>query len=235
MKKLIEQLVRQRNPLFAFDSAISTRQVLCFFATQGIQWLRAQQLLLRGRKTGWMLMGKGVRIAYLSNIRWGKFLRLGDYVYISALGKKELQIGDSVGIGAYSRLVVSGSFHQLGAFIHIGNRVGIGEYAYLGGGGGLTIGDDCIIGQYLSCHPENHVYDRLDQLIRLQGVNRKGIQIGKNCWIGTKVTILDGAEIGDGCVIAAGAVVNSSFPPNSIIGGVPAKLLRTREASYSSI
>jgi acetyltransferase-like isoleucine patch superfamily enzyme len=42
------------------------------------------------------------------------------------------------------------------------------------------------------------------------------------------VTILDGVEVGNGCIIAAGAVVNKSFPENSIIGGVPAKLLKTR-------
>lgn len=92
----------------------------------------------------------------------------------------------------------------------------------------LEIGDDCIVGQYLSCHPENHHYENLEIPIRMQGVYRKGIKIGKNCWIGSKVTILDGVEIGDGCIIAAGAVVNKSFPENSIIGGVPAKLLKSR-------
>jgi acetyltransferase-like isoleucine patch superfamily enzyme len=59
-------------------------------------------------------------------------------------------------------------------------------------------------------------------------VNRKGIKIGKNCWIGSKVSILDGVQLGNGCIVAAGAVVTKSFPDNSIIGGVPAKLLKTR-------
>jgi acetyltransferase-like isoleucine patch superfamily enzyme len=64
--------------------------------------------------------------------------------------------------------------------------------------------------------------------IRHQGVSRKGIKIGKNCWIGSKVTVLDGVTIGTGSIIAAGSVVTKSFPENSIIGGVPAKLLKTR-------
>ena len=68
----------------------------------------------------------------------------------------------------------------------------------------------------------------MHQAIRLQGVKRTGIKIGKNCWIGAKVTILDGVTIGDGCIVAAGAVVNSSFPDNSVIGGVPARLLKQR-------
>jgi acetyltransferase-like isoleucine patch superfamily enzyme len=100
----------------------------------------------------------------------------------------------------------------------------------LGGAGGLEIGDECIIGQYLSCHPENHVSGDLEVAIRHQGVTRKGIKIGPNCWIGSKVTILDGVEIGKGCIIAAGAVVTKSFPSNSVIGGVPAKLLKSRES-----
>ena len=84
------------------------------------------------------------------------------------------------------------------------------------------------MGQYFSCHPENHNHADLATEIRLQGVVRKGIKIGANCWIGSKVTILDNVEIGAGSIIAAGAVVNKSFPANSIIGGVPAKLLKMR-------
>lgn len=65
--------------------------------------------------------------------------------------------------------------------------------------------------------------------IRQQGVYGKGIKIGKNCWIGAKATFLDGTVIGNGCVVAAGAVVKGNFPDNSIIGGVPAKIIKMRE------
>jgi len=54
-------------------------------------------------------------------------------------------------------------------------------------------------------------------------------KVGRNCWIGAKATFLDGAEIGDGCVVAAGALVRGKFPNNCIIGGVPAKILKMRE------
>lgn len=68
----------------------------------------------------------------------------------------------------------------------------------------------------------------MDIPIRKQGVNRKGIKIGSNCWIGAKVTILDGTIIGNGCIVAAGAVVRGQFPDNCVIGGVPAKILKMR-------
>ena len=63
-------------------------------------------------------------------------------------------------------------------------------------------------------------------MIREQGVTSKGIKIGNNVWIGAKATFLDGAIIGNNCVVAAGAVVNGIFPNNVIIGGVPAKILK---------
>lgn len=174
------------------------------------------------------MLGKRVSFFHTPKITFGRFLKLGNDVHISALGRQGIEIGDNVSIGAFSRVVVSTSFNQLGEYIKIGNNVGMGEYAYLGGAGGLEIGDESIIGQYFSCHPENHIAADLSIAIRHQGVTRKGIKIGKNCWIGSKVTILDGVQIGDGSIIAAGAVVNRSFPENSIIGGIPAKLLKTR-------
>ena len=174
------------------------------------------------------MFGKGVRFFNLPKIKWGAYLKLGDYVKVSGLGKKGVQFGDLVSIGDYSRIIVSTTFQNMGSFIEIGDNVGIGEYAYLGGAGGLSIGNDCIVGQYFSCHPENHNYNDLPTKIRLQGVRRQGITIGENCWIGSKVTILDGVQIGAGSIIAAGAVVTKSFPANSIIGGVPAKLIKQR-------
>lgn len=228
MKQLLEKIVQRRNPAFVLDEHV-TMPILWQFVWQQVGGLfRGSLLLLRGRHPKFMLRGTGVRFFNLAGIRWGKMLKLGNHVYLSALGKNGIQLGNHVSIGAYSRLVVSTSLHHIGEHIQLGDNVGIGEYAYLGGGGGLTIGNDCIVGQYFSCHPENHVHDMLALPIRLQGVTRKGIVIGSNCWIGSKVTILDGVTLGNGCVIAAGAVVTKSFPDHSVIGGVPAKLLRTR-------
>ncbi len=228
MKKQIEHIIKKRNPKFNFDQELDSKAIINFIFIQTSLILRGLQLVLYFRNPKMMLLGKRVSFFNLSKISFGKFLKLGNDVFISALGKKGVQIGNNVGIGAFSRVVVSTSFNHLGEFITIGNNVGIGEFAYLGGAGGIEIGDDCIIGQYFSCHAENHFFSDHSKPIRHQGIIRKGIKIGNNCWIGSKVTILDGVEIGSGCVVAAGAVVHQSFPKNSIIGGVPAKLLKTR-------
>ena len=57
----------------------------------------------------------------------------------------------------------------------------------------------------------------------------KGITLGNNIWVGAKVTFLDGSQVGDNSVVAAGAVVKGVFPNNVIIGGVPAKILKVIE------
>lgn len=225
---LISQIIRLRNPHFELDPALSGRMLASFVWSMGWSLLRGATLLFYGKNPKMAMLGKRVSLSHSSRIHFGRFLKLGHDVHISALGQAGVWIGDQVGIGAFSRVVVSTSLQQLGTYIKIGNQVGIGEYAYLGGAGGLEIGDECIIGQYFSCHPENHLSDNLGLAIRHQGVSRKGIKIGPNCWIGSKVTILDGVELGHGCIIAAGAVVTRSFPPHAVIGGVPAKLLKTR-------
>jgi acetyltransferase-like isoleucine patch superfamily enzyme len=226
MKTLIEKIIQLRNPKFVFDSEIDTWLIIHLITDKLSYLFRGLRVLLKGRIPKFLLLGSRVRFFNFRNIRLGKWVKIENDVYLSALGRGKLSIGDNSGIGAFSRVIISTSFNKLGAHITIGNNVGIGEFAYLGGAGGLSIGDDCIIGQYFSCHPENHHFKDKSTLVRYQNTSRSGIYIGKNCWIGAKVTILDGVEVGDGCVIAAGAVVTKSMPPHSLVGGVPAKILK---------
>lgn len=228
MIRLLEKLIKLRNPRFEFDKSVGIAMIIELFLGKFTCLLRGSILIFRFKSPNWIMIGRGVRFQYISHITWGKFVKIDDHTLLSGLGKGNISIGNNVGIGAYSRLIISTSYNNIGSHIIIGNNVGIGEYAYLGGAGGLEIGDECIIGQYLSCHPENHIYNDPDTPIRFQGTTRQGIKIGKNCWIGAKVTILDGVQIGDNCVIAAGAVVTKSMPPNTIIGGIPAKVLKPR-------
>lgn len=227
MKKIVEKIVRIRNPRFQFDEKLTTRMFLSMLTQKLIQFLRGKKFWLSFRRSNNLLLGRNVRLLYKYKIRLGKWVKIEEGAYISALGSGDVVIGNNSGIGAFSRVETCTNFQDVSGFIRIGNNVGIGPFAALGGAGGLEIGDDCIVGPYLSCHPENHVFSDNEELIRYQGVTRKGIKIGKNCWIGAKVTVLDGVTIGDNCVIAAGAVVTKDMPANSVIGGVPAKVIKS--------
>lgn len=235
IKAFVTAIARIKNPEFEFDSKITSALILSFACEKAIAFIRGLRLVFYLRSPRILFLGRNVKLFNVSNIHFGKMVQIGDYVYLSGLGNHGLHIGNNVWIGSHSVLKVSFSLGDLGSHIEIGNNVGIGDYAHLGGAGGLSIGDDCIIGPYLSCHPENHHFSNTDKLIRLQGVTRKGIYIGKNCWIGAKVTVLDGVTIGNNCVIAAGAVVNQSIPDNSVAGGVPARVIRTRGKEEISI
>jgi len=234
MKALLSRLIRLRNPDFSFSPDVDNRMVLSFLSHTGFSLLRGLRVLLLGKLPKGLLLGRGVSFQYAHKISFGRFLKLGRQVSLQALGRDGISLGNNVSIGAYSKLVVSTTLNHLGRYIRLGNNVGIGEYAYLGGAGGLTIGNDCIIGQYFSCHPENHHFNQPDLPIRLQGVSRKGIIIGNDCWIGTKVTVLDGVRIGAHSVVSAGAVVTKSFPAYSVLAGVPARVIKTRTAETAT-
>lgn len=187
--------------------------------------------MIRLRTFKRVFVSPSAKIICSSKIKHGSNFYVGYGCYINALSKNGLICGYNVSMGYHTYLVLSGSLHNLADSMKIGNNVGLGSHGCYGVGVGcLEIGDNTILGNYVSIHPENHITDKLDVPIRLQGVTSKGgVKIGQNCWIGAKVTILDGTIIGNGCIVAAGAVVKGTFPDNCIIGGVPARILKLRK------
>lgn len=115
--------------------------------------------------------------------------------------------------------------------VTLGRRVGVNPFCILYGAGGLTIGNEVLIAAHTVVIPSNHRFDRLDVPIYDQGTTQKGVNIGSDVWLGTCVVVLDGVTIGEGAVVAAGAVVTRDVAPQAIVGGVPARLLRMRDAS----
>lgn len=114
-----------------------------------------------------------------------------------------------------------------GSRIKVGNRSQLGQNTRLQGS--ITLGDDVIMGPDIVIMATSHEYKRIDIPINLQGetIERK-VEIGNDVWIGTRVIILPGVKIGDHSIIGAGAIVTKSFPPYSIIGGNPSKLIKRR-------
>ena len=221
--KVISALKRES---FELDSKIPTTYLVS--AILGRIVMAVNGFFVFGNIRQRTYIAASAKIKCTSKIKTGHNLSVGRGCYLDALSTDGISFGDNVSIGKYTCIECSGTLKDLGKGLIVGNNVGLGTHGFFGCAGGIIIADDTIFGNYVSLHSENHNFAEHDVPIRLQGVNRKGIRIGCNCWIGAKVTILDGAEIGDGCIVAAGAVVRSKFPPNSIIGGVPAKIIKSR-------
>jgi acetyltransferase-like isoleucine patch superfamily enzyme len=115
-----------------------------------------------------------------------------------------------------------------GGSIRMADDCSVNPYSVLYGHGGLTIGNGVRIAAHCVIVPSNHIIDQPQTPIYQLGTTAEGIHIEDYVWIGCGVRILDGVTIGRNSVIAAGAVVSKSIPPDSIAGGVPAKVIRGR-------
>lgn len=116
-----------------------------------------------------------------------------------------------------------------GGFIQIGDYSTINPYSVVYGHGGVTIGSGVRIATHVVIIPANHIFADPETPICTQGLTCEGITIEDDVWIGCNVTLLDGVYIGRGSVIAAGSVVRGRVEPYSVMGGVPARLIKKRE------
>lgn len=128
-------------------------------------------------------------------------------------------IGKSVGEGF---CLFPPFYTDYGQNITIGKNVFLNTSCHFQDQGGITIGDGTLIGHNVVLATLNHNEDPA----RRSETIPSPIIIGKNVWIGANATITPGVTIGDGTIVAAGSVVTRDVPPDTIVGGVPAKVLR---------
>ena len=112
--------------------------------------------------------------------------------------------------------------------IEIGTDVFINTNVKISAPALVTIGDYALIGPNVVINSGNHRYSQPEVPIRRQGHSLKEIRIGRDVWIGAGAVVTAGVVIGDGAIVAAGAVVTKDVPSMSIVGGVPAEIMRWR-------
>ena len=114
-------------------------------------------------------------------------------------------------------------YTDFGKNIHVGEDVFINACCHFQDHGGVTLGDGCQIGHNVVFATLNHGLAPEERVSTIPAP----IVLGKNVWVGSNATILQGVTIGDNSVIGAGAVVTKDVPANTVVGGVPAKFIKS--------
>lgn len=178
---------------------------------------------------GFVFAERGSKIQFGHKVKVGSGLNLMKHSTINALSYNGVEIGNNFTLGKYAIIECTGVLRNVGSSLKIGDNVGVNHYCFIGVRGDIEIGNNVIFGPRVNIFSENHNYKDLNIPIKNQGVTKDKTKIGNDVWIGANVSIMSGVTIGDGCIIAAGAVVTKDIPSYSIIGGVPAKIIKNRK------
>ena len=168
-----------------------------------------------------------IRLVYL-RVRFPS-ARLGNRCDIRSGFNLLMSPGASLEVGTHCVLDRDMTIECTGV-LRIGHRTIFGHHCTLAARDSLIIGDDCLIAEMVSIRDHDHCFDRLDVPVREQGSVSAPITIGRNVWIGAKVTVTKGISIGDNVIVGANAVVTKDIPANAIAVGIPARVIRTRQA-----
>jgi acetyltransferase-like isoleucine patch superfamily enzyme len=150
-------------------------------------------------------------------------LRLGRGCSIQACGTGVIEVGRAAHFEDRVCLHSEGRI-EIGPWVYVNRDVMIVALE------AITIGACCRIAERVSIRDHDHRFDDPNIPIVDQGYVTSPIRIGRDCWIGCNAVILKGVSIGDGAVIAAGAVVTKDVPPRCLAGGVPARIIRSLPA-----
>ncbi len=164
-----------------------------------------------GTSAGWrwetdvlLFFGRGIQIQIgkRGRVRFGRFVWIGDGTKIRC-HEGEVIIGDKT---------VLGQECTISAYKHV------------------RIGEQCVIADRAMFIDFDHGIVEVERTIREQGIYKRDVDVGSNVWIGYGACVLRGVQVGDNAVIGTNAVVTADVPANAVVGGIPARVIRMREA-----
>ena len=155
---------------------------------------------------------------FFDNIMLAPSVSIGKFADITSTDKGSIQIHGNVSVGDFSKIIAkSGN-------VIIEKNVFIGNGCILVSRKDISIGEGTLIGEYVVIRDQDHISNQSS--IKDSGFYSDPIIIGKNCWLGAKVSVLRGSVIGDGAVIGAHSLVRGYIPPYTLAVGCPAKVIK---------
>ena len=116
--------------------------------------------------------------------------------------------------------------------VTIGAKTVMGQECTISSFQHVSIGRECIVADRVMLIDFDHGVVEQERPIRLQGIYKRDVNVGHNCWIGYGACILRGATIGDNAIVGTSTVVTKDVPANAVVGGVPARVLRMRDTPH---
>jgi acetyltransferase-like isoleucine patch superfamily enzyme len=183
------------------------RMLTLSYARLAVRYARRRLLTSAGWRwetDGLLFLGKGlqIQIGKRGRVRFGRFVWIGGGTKIRC-HEGEVIIGDKT---------VLGQECTISAYKHV------------------RIGEQCVIADRAMFIDFDHGMVEVERTIREQGIYKRDVNVGSNVWIGYGACVLRGVQVGDNAVIGTNAVVTSDVPANAVVGGIPAKVIRMREA-----
>jgi len=158
----------------------------------------------RWRSSGPFFLGRGLelKIEPRGEIRFGRFVWIGDGTKIRC--------------------------HE--GVVEIGDKTVMGQECTISAYQRVRIGAECVIADRAMFIDFDHGIVEVERPIRQQGIYKRDVEVGNNVWIGYGACILRGVSVGDNSVIGTNSVVTKDVPANAVVGGIPARIIRMREA-----
>jgi len=166
------------------------------------------------------------RLFTVAGRRWRTdgLLFLGRHLELQIARRGMVEFGRFVWIGDGTKIRCHEGVVEIGAKTVMGQECTISAYQR------VRIGEQCVIADRAMFIDFDHGIVEVDRPIRLQGIYKRDVEVGNNVWIGYGACVLRGVSVGDNSVIGTNSVVTKDVPANAVVGGIPARIIRMREA-----
>ena len=160
---------------------------------------------------------------------YGRRLKLDGLAFIGPKVVLQIGRGARVELGRWSWVGHGSKVRCHEGVVSIGAKTVLGQECTISAYQHVSIGRECVIADRVMLIDFDHGIVEVDRPIRHQGIYKRDVRVGNNVWIGYGACILRGVTVGDNAVIGTNAVVTKDVPPNAIVGGVPARIIRMRD------
>lgn len=189
--------------------------------------------LLRFMRRNGMLNARYLRVILrlgLWKLRLGRRLKLDGLAFIGPGCRLEVGRDAVLELGRWSWIGHGCKIRCHEGAVSVGAKSVMGQECTISAFQHVSVGRECVIADRVMMIDFDHGMAEVERPIREQGIYKRDVRVGHNVWIGYGACVLRGCAVGDNAVIGANAVVTADVDPNAVVGGVPARLIRMREA-----